>query len=81
MFLIYLNPDWQQPWDGAIEVWDNSVNNFVQSFRPTLNRCVVFETSEFSYHGVSPNRCPPDQVRRSFAAYYYTREAPAEKAG
>ncbi|MEO8308113.1 MAG: 2OG-Fe(II) oxygenase [Pseudomonadota bacterium] len=75
--LLYLNPDWLESWGGEIEFWDKDVKNCVQSFQPTLNRCVVFETSEFSYHGVSPNRCPSDHVRRSFAAYYYTREAPA----
>lgn len=75
--LVYLNPDWQESWGGAIELWDKDVKNCVHSFQPILNRCVVFETSEFSFHGVSPNRCPPDHVRRSFAAYYYTREAPA----
>ena len=75
--LVYLNPDWQNAWGGAIELWDKDVRNCVHSYMPVLNRCLVFETSEISYHGVSPNACPPGQVRRSFAAYYYTREAPA----
>jgi hypothetical protein len=26
---------------------------------------------------VTPIKCPPGYVRKSFAAYYYTREAPA----
>jgi hypothetical protein len=75
--LIYLNPGWQASWGGEIELWDKDVKNRVHAFLPVMNRCVVFETSEISFHGVSPNRCPPDQVRKSFAAYYYTREAPA----
>ena len=74
--LVYLNPGWQDSWGGAIELWDKDVKNCVQSFQPILNRCVVFETSEISFHGVSQNRCPPGQVRKSFAAYYYTKEAP-----
>lgn len=74
--LVYLNPGWQESWGGAIELWDRDVKNCVHSFQPILNRCVVFETSEISFHGVSQNRCPPGQVRKSFAAYYYTKEAP-----
>ena len=42
----------------------------------TLNRCVIFETSHFSFHGVTPVTSPPEAMRKSFAAYYYTREAP-----
>lgn len=75
--LVYLNPDWQESWGGAIELWDKDVKHCAHSITPVLNRCVVFETSEISFHGVSPNKCPPGFVRRSFAAYYYTREAPA----
>lgn len=75
--LVYLNPVWEKAWGGAIELWDQDVKNCIHSFAPILNRCVVFETSEISYHGVSQNVCPPGFVRKSFAAYYYTREAPA----
>jgi hypothetical protein len=74
--LIYLNPVWQEDWGGNIELWNRDVSQCAHSFQPVLNRCVLFETSDISYHGVSPNRCPQGQVRKSFAAYYYTREAP-----
>lgn len=75
--LLYLNPVWEQSWGGNIELWDKDVKHCAHSFTPLLNRCVVFETSEISYHGVSPNKCPPGFVRKSFAAYYYTKDAPA----
>jgi Rps23 Pro-64 3,4-dihydroxylase Tpa1-like proline 4-hydroxylase len=75
--LVYLNPEWPDAWGGNIELWDPEVKNRLQSFAPLLNRCVVFETNEISYHGVSPVTCPADKARRSFAAYYYTAEAPA----
>jgi len=48
---------------------------------PRFNRCVIFETSERSFHGVTRITCPADRVRKSFAGYYYTREAPANYAG
>ncbi|MEO6080781.1 MAG: 2OG-Fe(II) oxygenase [Steroidobacteraceae bacterium] len=79
--LLYLNPEWPDDWGGAIELWDEGVRNRVHAFQPLLNRCVLFETSETSYHGVSPNVCPQGQVRRSFAGYYYTKEPPARWDG
>ena len=75
--LLYLNPEWKADWGGAVEFWDDRVKKCHHSFRPTLNRCVIFETSEISYHGVEPVTCPAGVARQSFAAYYYTKEAPA----
>ena len=72
--LLYLNPEWNPDWGGQVEFWDRDVKTCVQRYVPGLNRCVVFETSEISYHGVAPLTCPPSEARRSFAAYYYTLE-------
>jgi hypothetical protein len=75
--LLYLNPVWQEDWGGAIQLWDKDVKTCRQSFGPLLNRCVIFETSDMSFHGVTPISPSAPFPRRSFAAYYYTREAPA----
>jgi hypothetical protein len=74
--LVYFNPDWQPDWGGAIELWDEQVRHCARSFAPVFNRCVVFATGETSYHGVTAVRCPAGHSRKSFAAYYYTRDAP-----
>lgn len=74
--LIYLNPEWRSGWGGDIELWNADVSRRFQAFAPKFNRCVVFETSEISFHGVSPVTAPEGVVRKSFAGYYYTREAP-----
>ena len=66
---------------GNIELWDKDVKVCHHSFTPAFNRCVVFATSEVSYHGVTAVRCPEGQSRKSFAAYYYTQEAPAGWTG
>ena len=79
--LIYFNKDWDDQWGGNIELWDQDVKNCAHSFSPIFNRCVVFETNEISYHGVSAVQCPPGHSRKSFAAYYYTKEAPAHWTG
>jgi hypothetical protein len=75
--LIYLNKEWRPEWGGNVELWDEGVKRCFVSLSPIFNRCVVFATSEISYHGVTAVKCPDGEARRSFAAYYYTREAPA----
>lgn len=79
--LLYLNPVWHEEWGGRIELWDDQVTRCAQSFQPVLNRCIVFETSERSFHGVTPVRSPHPTLRQSFAAYYYTAEPPANWDG
>ncbi len=79
--LLYLNPVWNEAWGGHIELWDKTVRNCQYRCVPALNRCLVFETSDISYHGVARVTAPADVARQSFAAYYYTREAPAGWTG
>lgn len=74
--LLYLNPEWNPAWGGQLELWDPGVTACQHRFEPRLGRCVIFETSDISFHGVQPVRCPPEMARLSYAAYYYTREAP-----
>jgi Rps23 Pro-64 3,4-dihydroxylase Tpa1-like proline 4-hydroxylase len=75
--LIYFNPVWERAWGGNVELWDQHVKVCHHSFEPILNRCVIFETSEISFHGVEAVRCPPTTTRKSFAGYYYTVDPPA----
>jgi Rps23 Pro-64 3,4-dihydroxylase Tpa1-like proline 4-hydroxylase len=79
--LIYLNPVWNEAWGGHIELWDKDVRSCHARCMPALNRCLIFETSEISYHGVAKVSAPPDAVRQSFAAYYYTKEPPPKWDG
>lgn len=79
--LIYFNKDWKPEYGGNIELWDEHVKVCHHSFSPIFNRCVVFETNEISFHGVTAVKCPPGVARKSFAAYYYTKEAPAHWTG
>ena len=74
--LIYLNEEWDSSWGGAVELWDQQVRVCHKRVDPLLNRMVLFETSDISFHGVTQLTCPADRTRQSFATYYYTREAP-----
>jgi Rps23 Pro-64 3,4-dihydroxylase Tpa1-like proline 4-hydroxylase len=73
--LLYLNPIWEEKWGGQIQLWDRDVKYCRQIFGPVFNRCVIFETSDISFHGVTPVTTEARFPRRSFAAYYYTSQA------
>lgn len=75
--LVYFNEGWREEWGGKLELWDEDVKTCHHSYLPVFNRCLAFVTNEISYHGVTAVRCPDDRVRKSFAGYYYTKEAPA----
>jgi hypothetical protein len=54
----------------------------VQPVVPIANRCVIFETTESSWHGFKRIRLPADKKhlsRRSIAVYYYTKDRPANQ--
>jgi len=79
--LIYFNKDWKEEYGGYLDIWDKDVKRCYSAFAPTFNRACGFATSEISFHGVTPLTCPPEIMRRSFATYYYTKEAPADWSG
>lgn len=74
--LLYLNEDWEDSWNGHLELWDNSVSNggkCIKKLSPDFNRLVIFGTKKESWHGHPvPLSCPEDRARQSFAAYYYS---------
>lgn len=71
--LIYLNEDWKPEWKGQLQLgMDNPI-----LIDPIAGRCVIFETTDDSWHGhPEPLQCPPDRQRRSLALYFYTKEPP-----
>jgi hypothetical protein len=79
--LLFLSPTWDAEWGGRFELWDPTVQNRLHAFEPRFNRCVCFATSETSFHGVEPVTCPPSELRRTFATYYYTREPNPDWSG
>jgi hypothetical protein len=81
--LLYLNDEWDDSWGGGLELhvnpWLPPEKNPTRTISPVFNRCVLFETSDHSWHGFRPIRLPPDKkglTRRSIALYLYTRVKP-----
>ncbi len=75
--LVYFNKDWEEEYGGHIELWDREMKTCVKRVAPIFNRCVVFTTTDTSFHGhPDPLRCPPGRTRKSMALYYYTAGRP-----
>ena len=70
--LVFLNKNWKEEYGGKVELWNEDVTKLGQAYLPSFNRCVIFETSEISYHGYSTINVPEGETRKSFYSYYYT---------
>lgn len=77
--LVYMNKNWQEDYEGHLELWDLTGKEKVllDKISPTFNRCVIFETNEISFHGhPRPLKTPQGVSRKSIATYYYTKIRP-----
>jgi len=71
--LIYLNPDWQEEYGGAFEIWSDDMKDRIASYPPVMNRFCCFSTSSTSMHGnPEPVNHPDGKPRLSMALYYYS---------
>ena len=77
--ILYLSPDWNEQWGGALELWDRDMRRCVVKIPPLFNEALIFRTDEISYHGFpDPLGCPEGESRKSLALYYYTVETGEE---
>jgi hypothetical protein len=82
--IVFLNLEWRQEWGGCLEFHQDPWNCGGIAVRPPIvplaNTCVIFETTENSWHGFDRIRLPKDESfrsRRSIAVYFYTKTRPA----
>ena len=79
--IVYLNPEWEDAWGGNLELFRDPTVDVrpARSVVPIFNRCVVFETSERSWHAFDRIHLPERHrqlTRRSIALYFYTKSRP-----
>jgi hypothetical protein len=83
--IVYLNPEWCEEWGGALEIHSNPrrpEENQIRSYAPLFNRCVMFETNEYSWHGFPRINLPEGKrhlSRKSISIYLYTKTRPTEE--
>jgi Rps23 Pro-64 3,4-dihydroxylase Tpa1-like proline 4-hydroxylase len=71
--LLFLNENWQENYGGNLELWSTDMSRCERQIAPIANRCVIFNTTQSSYHGYTkPITCPSNVSRKSIAMYYYT---------
>ena len=82
--IVYLNPRWEASWGGNLALHSDPRSEADRRVEvtPLFNRCVIFETTEWSWHGFSRIDLPSglrDLTRRSIALYFYSHERPQEE--
>ena len=76
--LLYLNPDWDPAWGGALELWKQDMSECVTRVMPEAGTMVVFTTDDRSFHGhPHPTTTPEGVSRDSIALYFYSPIKPA----
>lgn len=73
--LIYLNKNWEEEWGGEFGMYDRTGEECIKKVEPLFNRLLIFNTHDFSFHGLpNPLNFPEGELRRSIILYYYTKE-------
>jgi len=72
--IVYLNPEWQPQWGGEFGIYERDGRTCVKRVAPLFNRLVIFDSHDFSFHGLpEPLAFPPGTARKSIILYYYTQ--------
>jgi hypothetical protein len=73
--ILYLNHDWQESWGGEFGIYNSDGTVCLKKVSPIFNRLVIFDSHDFSFHGLpDPINFPDNNSRKSIILYYYTVE-------
>jgi hypothetical protein len=81
--IVYLNHNWQPEFGGQLELYENprEAGRLLKRIAPNFNRCVIFETTEWSWHAFDKIVLPEgdNRTRKSIAVYLYSHTRPDEE--
>ena len=74
--VIYLNPEWEESWNGDIQLWDKDRKECVTKYYPSNGNMVIWQHEKSAFHG-HPNHlnCPEHITRDGFRLFYYVSDA------
>lgn len=74
--VIYLNPEWEESWNGDIQLWDKNRTQCMQKYYPMNGNLVLWEYSKYAFHGHPHSlNCPDHITRDGFRLFYYISDA------
>ena len=82
--ILFVHHTWDESWGGCLDLHRDpwSRDDEFTSIVPHRNHCVLFETTECSWHGFRRIEPPADHVavsRKSIAVYFYTKQRPPDE--
>ncbi len=79
--IVYIEEDYKESFGGQLGFWQHCSKSkiygkLIKEITPAFNRCVIFDTTQNSWHGMSkPLRLPSGKYRKSIAMYYMQKPA------
>lgn len=78
--ILYLTPNWQQEWNGDLELWNKEGTECVTRIEPKGNRLALWNYETWLLHGHSEKLVTPINTSRdNLIHFYYTSNATWEE--
>lgn len=70
--IFYLNPEWDESWNGDLQLWSKDRTTKIHSIFPSNGNMLIWEYDSLGFHGhPNPLNCPDGYFRDGFRFFYY----------
>lgn len=71
--IFYLNSEWDEEWNGDLQLWDKTNSKKLHSIYPSNGNMLIWEYDSLGFHGhPNPLACPKGYYRDGFRFFFYT---------